>query len=100
MFVKKRCYAGGSVCDIITSKQVKIFEEVYGSMDRNTILLLIPILLIQLILMVINFVNLSKKKETKYLNKPIWVVIILLFSYIGNIGYILIEGGRDDSDQD
>jgi len=68
-------------------------------MDNKTmILLLIPILLIQLILMVINLVNLYRKQKTKYLNKAVWLVFIILFSYIGNIAYLIIEGGNDDSD--
>ena len=62
------------------------------------LLLAIPVLIIQLFLMVINGINLFKKEKTKYLNKPIWLVIILIGSLVGNIIYLLIEGGQDDSD--
>ncbi|MCL2320674.1 MAG: PLDc N-terminal domain-containing protein [Oscillospiraceae bacterium] len=67
-------------------------------MTKTMILLLIPLILLQLILMIINLVNISKKAKTKYLNKTVWVIFILLLSYIGNVAYLLIEGGNDDSD--
>jgi heme/copper-type cytochrome/quinol oxidase subunit 4 len=70
-------------------------------MDNTTIILLAsPLIAIQLILMVINLLNLYKKKKTKYLNKALWVVIIFLGSLIGNIVYILAEGNKNGSDKD
>jgi len=66
--------------------------------NKTMILLLIPIIIIQIILMIVNLVNLSKKAKTKYLSKVVWVIIILLLSYIGNIVYLILEGGNDDSD--
>ena len=68
-------------------------------MDTNKlILLLIPIIIIQLILMITNLVIVLRKTKTKYFNKIIWVVVILIFSYIGNIACLILEGGHDDSD--
>ena len=65
-------------------------------MDTNMIILLItPYIIIQVILMVINLINIRKKTETKYLNKTIWVVIILLFQVPGNLAYMLIENGDE-----
>lgn len=71
-------------------------------MDEKTIiLLLIPILLIQIILIVVNLLNLKKKKGTKYFSKTVWLILLIVGSYISNIIYILIEGEKfDDSDQD
>ena len=69
-------------------------------MDTKTIiLLLIPYIIIQIILMVINLINIKKKTDTKYLNKPIWIGIILLFQVPGNLVYMLIESG-DNNDRD
>ena len=70
-------------------------------MDIKTLLLLTPVLLIQLVLIIISLVNIIKKKKTKYLNKPIWIVLILFITYIGSICYLVIEGtdsseGEDD----
>ncbi|MCL2860279.1 MAG: PLDc N-terminal domain-containing protein [Oscillospiraceae bacterium] len=67
-------------------------------MDKTTILLLTPIILIQLILMIINLVNISKKSKTKYLSRVIWVFIVILTSYIGNICYLILESGDDGQD--
>jgi len=65
-------------------------------MDDKIILLVIPILLIQLILTIINLINLGKKTKTKYLTKIVWVFILLLFSYIGNIAYLVLEGNDNE----
>jgi len=67
-------------------------------MDTKMWLLLTPILLIQLILMIINLINISKKSKTKYLSKIIWVFIVILTSYIGNICYLIFESGDDGQD--
>ena len=66
--------------------------------NTNTLLMIIPLLLIWLILIIINLINISKKEKTKYLTKPIWIAIILVFSYIGNIAYLLLESDKNDSD--
>jgi len=61
-------------------------------MDNATTLLLIsPLIILQLVLMIINLVNLYKKKATKYLNKAWWLVIIILGNLIGNIIYMVVE---------
>ena len=63
-------------------------------MDNQTIILLvIPIIIIQLILIIINLINIIKKDSTKYLTKPIWIIIILLLQIPGSLAYILIESG-------
>ena len=67
-------------------------------MDKTTILLLTPIIIIQLILMIINLVNISKKNRTRYLSKIIWVFIVILTSYIGNICYLILESSEGEED--
>ena len=67
-------------------------------LDTKTIMLLSPIILIQIILMVINLINLSKKTQTKFLNKIIWLLIIVLGSLIGNIIYLVIESEKNERD--
>ena len=70
-------------------------------MDEMTILLLAaPLVLIQFVLLVINAINLSKKKKTKTLSKVWWAVIIVLGNLVGNVVYMLVEGGQDGSNQD
>ena len=66
--------------------------------DPKTWLLLTPILIIQLVLWIVCLTNLTKKKETKYANKPIWAAIILLFQIVGSIAYLIIESEKNDSD--
>lgn len=66
--------------------------------DKTMMLLLIPVVLIQLVLMIINLVNLGKKTKTKYLTKIVWIFIVILGGYVGNICYLILEGEHNDSD--
>ena len=66
--------------------------------DSTTMLMIIPLLLIQLGLVIYNLINISKKEKTKYLNKVVWIFIILLGSLLGNLCYLIIEGVNNDSD--
>lgn len=54
-----------------------------------------PILIIQLILMVIGLVDLSKRESTRG-PKLMWVFIIIFCSLLGSISYFVI-GRRNDS---
>ena len=67
-------------------------------MDTTTILLLSPIIAIQLTLAIICLVNISKKPKTKYLNKIIWVPLILFVGYIGSIAYLILESSQGEED--
>jgi D-alanyl-lipoteichoic acid acyltransferase DltB (MBOAT superfamily) len=68
-------------------------------MEDTTIWLLIaPILLIHIALIIRNLIHISKKTKTKYLNKTVWILIMVCIQFIGNIAYILVEGENDDSD--
>ncbi len=61
-------------------------------MDSQFILLLIPFILLQIILQVIALINLRKKSKTLYLDKTIWIFIILLGGFIGATFYLVLEG--------
>jgi len=64
------------------------------------ILLLIPFVIIQLTLIIVCLVNISKKTVVKYMNKPLWVIIIIAINFIGPICYLVLEGEQNDSDKD
>lgn len=52
---------------------------------------LIPLILLQLILMITALVMAIRQQTFKYLNKPVWVLIIILFNLIGPILYFVLE---------
>ena len=55
-----------------------------------------PIALIQLALQVYAIVDLIKRKKTKNLNVPVWVLIIILGEIIGAVLYFAI--GRSEEE--
>jgi len=67
-------------------------------MDTTLILLLIPVMIIQLALIIIALVNISKKAKVKYMNKVAWIIIIIMVNLIGPICYLILEGEKNDSD--
>ena len=56
-------------------------------------LLAAPILIIEVILIVISLVDLSKRKKVHFDNKLIWVLLIVFLNLIGPILYLV--WGRD-----
>ncbi len=61
-------------------------------MNTELILLLLPLIIIQFALMIWAILKLLPKTETKYLTKPIWLLIIILVSMFGPIAYLVLEG--------
>jgi hypothetical protein len=55
---------------------------------------IIPILLIELILIIIALVDLSRREKVRYLPKWAWVLLIIFIQFIGSIGYLIF--GRED----
>ena len=53
-----------------------------------------PIVLLQLILQIVAIVDVLKKKKTKNLSVPFWIVIILIGEILGPIVYFLV--GRSE----
>ncbi|MCD2137759.1 PLDc N-terminal domain-containing protein [Salinicoccus halitifaciens] len=52
---------------------------------------LIPLAALQLILMITALVMAIRQQTFRYLNKPVWVLIIILFNLIGPILYFVLE---------
>ena len=60
-------------------------------------LLLIPIVLIELALLAVALVDWARRRSFRYLNKWIWLAIIVAVSGIGSIAYLVL-GRNDDGD--
>lgn len=52
----------------------------------------IPLTLLQLILIILALLKLRKTEQTKYLSKPLWVVIIVFVNLFGPIAFLSLEG--------
>lgn len=52
---------------------------------------LIPLLLLQLVLMVTALVMIIRQKHFKYLNKVVWIIVVLVLNIIGPILYFVLE---------
>jgi hypothetical protein len=59
---------------------------------------LIPVFIIELGLMVIALVDVVRRERVRGGNKVIWIIVIVLFSLIGPIAYLLF--GREESSVD
>ncbi|HSB65818.1 MAG TPA: PLDc N-terminal domain-containing protein [Anaerolineales bacterium] len=55
---------------------------------------IIPLVLLQLILMVVALLDLSKRERVRWLPKWLWAVIIIIGELIGPIVYLVV--GRED----
>jgi hypothetical protein len=60
------------------------------SFDPQMLLLIIPLVLVQLVLVVICLVDLTRREKVKGLPKWAWGIIICLGELIGPIVYLLI----------
>lgn len=58
---------------------------------ENIIIYIIPIIILELLLAIIAIVKLFGKQEFKYLNKWIWLAIILFIQIFGPIAFLIIE---------
>lgn len=70
------------------------------SINPTLILLAIPVFLLQLGLIIYNLISLKRKTRTNTMSKPVWWILILFFGYVGNIAYLLVEGGNKNEDGD
>ena len=67
--------------------------------DLGTALLLaIPILVLEIILIVVSLVDLSKRNKVQFNNKVVWVIIIVFLNLIGPILYLV--WGRNVEDKE
>jgi len=56
--------------------------------------LIIPLVILQLILMVVALLDLSKREKVRWLPKWLWAIIIILGELIGPIVYLV--AGREE----
>ena len=66
---------------------------------KDLLPLLIPIIIIELVVMVIALLDLSKRKRVKGESKVVWVLIIIFLNLIGSIVY-LVWGRNADTEED
>jgi hypothetical protein len=57
--------------------------------------LIAPLVIIELILLAVAFIDLVRREQVKYFPKWLWAIIILLINFIRPIIYLII--GREDS---
>ncbi|MFW3537413.1 PLD nuclease N-terminal domain-containing protein [Vagococcus fluvialis] len=55
-----------------------------------------PILLIQLGLIIFCLRKVLKQTTFKFLNKPVWMMVILFVQLFGPIAYLLLERGENE----
>jgi hypothetical protein len=61
-------------------------------MPTSTIIMLVmPIVIIQLVLLIIALKAWYKRKTFKYLDKWMWLFILLVFGIIGPIVFLIVE---------
>lgn len=62
------------------------------SVDINELLpFLIPLFALQAVLMITALVMIIKQQKFNYLNKPAWVLIVILLNLIGPTLYFVLE---------
>jgi hypothetical protein len=68
---------------------------------KDLLPLLIPIFVIQVVIMVVALVDLSKRQRVKGESKVVWALIIILVNLIGPVLYLLwgrhADPGQEDS---
>lgn len=52
---------------------------------------LIPLIIFQLILMISALAMIVKQRRFKYLNRAVWVVIVVVFNIVGPVLYFVLE---------
>lgn len=65
------------------------FDEIFGMLMK-----LWPLLLLQLALMVWALVDLLRRRSTRSLSMPIWIILIIVINFFGPITYFLF--GRSE----
>jgi len=57
-------------------------------------LLIAPLAILQLGLMIFALMDWARRPQTRYLNRWVWLVIIVIFSILGPVAYFLL--GREE----
>ena len=63
-------------------------------MPLRTFLLLLPLIAIELTLLVVALYDLAKRERVRGGNKLLWALVIILFSMIGPLVYLIL--GREE----
>lgn len=52
---------------------------------------LIPLILLQTVLMITALVMIIRQQEFKYLNKPVWILLVIFLNLVGPVLYFVLE---------
>lgn len=52
---------------------------------------LIPLILLQAVLMITALVMIIRQQEFKYLNKPVWILLVIFLNLVGPVLYFVME---------
>ncbi len=52
---------------------------------------LIPLILLQAVLMITALVMIIRQQEFKYLNKPVWILLVIFLNLVGPVLYFVLE---------
>lgn len=52
---------------------------------------LIPLILLQTVLMITVLVMIIRQQEFKYLNKPVWILLVIFLNLVGPVLYFVLE---------
>lgn len=59
------------------------------------LLFLIPLFILQIVFALVALIHLLKNPNYRFGNKGMWIVIVLLFQFIGPIAYFVFGRGDD-----
>lgn len=63
-------------------------------LDKQMLIMLIPIIILQLTLMIVALVHIFRHDNYKVGNRVLWVIVVVLFNIIGPILYFAIGRGE------
>ena len=52
---------------------------------------LIPLILLHAVLMITALVMIIRQQEFKYLNKPVWILLVIFLNLVGPVLYFVLE---------
>lgn len=52
---------------------------------------LIPLILLQAVLMITALFMVIRQQEFKYLNKPVWILLVIFLNLVGPVLYFVLE---------
>lgn len=52
---------------------------------------LIPLMILQLLLMISSLTMIIQQRRFKYLNRAVWIIIVIVFNIVGPVLYFVME---------